>query len=130
MTGDKNSKQLKFPLNEHEQIILKRYIDAERQVPEFIEKGLSKYFIFEIFLYFYYAGHGCSDHRQQIVLNEKEVKKIFWPAESKIKLICRRAGSNFKAIAVFDCCREDFVGARDRVVKALEKIKTKQLNEA
>ena len=29
MNGDKNYKQLKIPLNEHDQILLKRYIDAE-----------------------------------------------------------------------------------------------------
>ena len=30
MNGESNIKQLKVPLNEHEQVLLKRYIDAER----------------------------------------------------------------------------------------------------
>ena len=76
-----------------------------------------------MFLYFYYAGHGCADQQQKIVLNEKEPSKIFWPAESKIKLICRRTMSNFKTVVVFDCCREDYIGARDRVIKALDEVK-------
>ena len=42
MTGEKNIKQLKVPLNDHEKVLLKRYIDAERQEPDFIAKGLAK----------------------------------------------------------------------------------------
>ena len=64
MTGEKNIKQLKVPLNDHEKVLLKRYIDAERQEPDFIAKGLSKEFLLEMFLYIYYAGHGCADNRQ------------------------------------------------------------------
>ena len=60
------------------------------------------------------------------MLNEREVDKIFWPAESKIKLILRRSGSNCKSLVVFDCCREDYIGARDRVIKAIDKIKADQ----
>ena len=30
MTGDKDYRRLVIPLNEHEQILLQRYIDAER----------------------------------------------------------------------------------------------------
>ena len=56
-------------------------------------------------------------------MNEKEVGRIFWPAEKKIKLILKKAGSNCKAMAVFDCCREDMVGAKERVVDALKKMK-------
>ena len=85
MAGDKSTKQLKIPLNEHEQILIKRYIDAEWQEPDFVAKGLSKNFLLEVFLYVYYAGHGCSDYRQYILLNEKEMDKIFWPAEANIK---------------------------------------------
>ena len=64
MTGVKSIKQLKVPLDEHEQVLLKRYIDAERQEPDFIAKGLAKEFLLEVFLYIYYAGHGCADNRQ------------------------------------------------------------------
>ena len=85
MTGEKNTKQLKIPLNEHEQILVKRYVDAERQVPDFIAKDMSGNFLLEVFMYTYYAGHGCSDYRQHMVLNEKEIDDVFWPAESNIK---------------------------------------------
>ena len=85
MKDEINTKQLVIPLNEHDQILIKRYIDAERQQPDFIAKGLSKNFLLEVFLYFYYAGHGCSDLEQYIVLNEKELERIFWSAEANIK---------------------------------------------
>ena len=58
-----------------------------------------------------------------MVLDEKSIRKIFWPAESKIKLILKRAGSNCKTMVVFDCCREDFAGAKERVIEAQKKTK-------
>ena len=61
MSGNKDCKQLKLPLNEHEQYLLQRYIDAEESIEDFIEKGKSDMFRVEVFFYFYYAGHGCSD---------------------------------------------------------------------
>ena len=85
MKGDKNYKQLKIPLTDNEQLLLQRYIDAERQEPDFIAKGLAENFQYEIFFYFYFAGHGCSNNRQFILLNEREVGKVFWPAEERIK---------------------------------------------
>ena len=118
MAGDKDYRRLVIPLNEHEQILLQRYIDAERQEPEFIARGLTANFLFEVFLYIYYAGHGCLDNKQMIVLNEKEIKKIFWPAEEKFKLILSRSGSNCKLMVVFDCCREDYEGAKNRAIEA------------
>ena len=37
MVGDyKNTTQLKITLEDHEKILLQRYIDAERQEPDFI----------------------------------------------------------------------------------------------
>ena len=72
-------------------------------------------FFNEVFFYFYFAGHGCADNRQWIVLNEKEQSKIFWPAEKKIKVLLKNADSNCKSLVVFDCCREDLLGARARV---------------
>ena len=58
-----------------------RYIEAERVEPDFIAKGLSTQFVKEIFLYFYFAGNGCSDHASKIMLNEKNIDDIFWEAE-------------------------------------------------
>ena len=122
MPGNKDPSKLTIPLTDHEQILLQRYIDAEREEPDFIQKGLSKNFVNEIFLFVYYAGHGCSDNKQYFVLNERTVDEIFWPAESKIKLILKRAGSNCKALVIYDCCREDYPKARERVIKAHQKI--------
>jgi hypothetical protein len=65
----------------HDQFLLQRYIDAEKDEPDFVARGLQGKFLCEVFFYFYYAGHGCSDSKQWIVLNEKEIEKIFWPAE-------------------------------------------------
>ena len=79
-------------------------------------------FLNEVFFYFYYAGHGCADNRQWIVLNEQVQNKIFWNAEEKIKMLLSDADSNCKSLVVFDCCREDLKGARARVSKAFEKL--------
>ena len=122
MAGTRDSKQITIPLDEHEQILLQRYIDAEKRQPDFISKGLSKNFLHEVFLYIYYAGHGCADSSQYIILNETNIDKIFWPAEDKIKLILRRSGSNLKSLVVFDCCREDYTEARNRVIEALKSV--------
>ena len=62
-----------------------RYIEAERVEPDFITKGLSTQFMKEIFLYFYFAGNGCSDHTSRIMLNEKNIEDIFWGVEFNIK---------------------------------------------
>ena len=62
MVGEKSCKYLRIPLDEHQQILLKRYIDAERLEPDFIEKGLEMNFLNEVFFYFYFAGHGCADN--------------------------------------------------------------------
>ena len=128
MTGHVDYKQIKVPLDEHQQLLLQRYIDAEKQEPDFIAKGLSKNFLHEAFFYFYYAGHGCSDNRQYIVLDEREVSKIFWPAEQRLKMVLGRIGSNCKLLAVFDCCREDYFGAKGRCIKAIEQIEAQQNN--
>ena len=123
MNGNKDFNQIKIPFDEHEQSLLKRYIDAEKQEPDFIEKGLSNKFLNEVFFYFYYAGHGCQDLKQYIVLNETTVDKIFWPAEENIKTLLRQAGANCKALVIFDCCREDFEDLKKRVEEALNKYK-------
>ena len=69
-----------------------------------------------------------------IVLNEKNVDKIFWPAEEKIKLMLKKSGSNCKTMVVFDCCREDYQGAKERALKSQkeheEEIKQEALAEA
>ena len=55
--------KLQFPLDEYEKIIYQRYIEAEKQIPDFIQKGMMSQFDREGFLLVYVAGHGCSDDR-------------------------------------------------------------------
>ena len=69
-------------MDQYEKIIYQRYIDAEKQIPNFIEKGMMSDFDREGFLLVYVAGHGCSDDRQYFLLNEKEPDKIFWNIEA------------------------------------------------
>ena len=126
MKGDKNYKQLKIPLTDNEQLLLQRFIDAEKQEPDFIAKGLAENFQYEIFFYFYFAGHGCSNNRQYILLNERVVDLIFYPAEERIKAKLKMVGPNCKTLMVFDCCREAYLGAKERVIKALKKVEEEQ----
>ena len=76
----------------------------------------------EIFLHCYFACHGCSDHKQKVLLNEKDVDKIFWEAEMNVKMLLKTCGSNVKALCVYDCCREPFEALKELVIKALEKM--------
>ena len=76
MNSESVGQTLKIPLDEHEQLLLMRYKQAEekgktekkepdgKEKKDFIERGLEKEFIYETFLYVYYAGHGCMDHQQ------------------------------------------------------------------
>ena len=123
MAGDtQNYSQIRIPLQDHEILLLLRYIEAEKQEPDFIKKGLADNFQLEVLYFAYFASHGASDSRQHILLNEREVNKIFWPAEERIKQTLGISGSNCKSIAVFDCCREDIFAARERIVKAQSKL--------
>ena len=96
-----------------------RYIEAETVEKDFITRGLGNKFTQEIFLHFYFACHGCSDHSQKVLLNEREVSKIFWDAELKIKRLLGTTGSNVKALVIYDCCREPFEKLKQNIMKAL-----------
>ena len=80
-SDDKDLKTLKVPLKPCEQLLLLRYIEAEKTEENFISRGLSDKFTLEIFIHFYFACHGCSDSSQMVLLNEREIEKIFWKAE-------------------------------------------------
>ena len=105
---DTDIETLKFPLNAMEQLILMRYIEAETVEKDFITRGLGKKFVHEIFLHCYFACHGCSDHKQKVLLNEKDIKKIFWEPETNVKKLLASTGSNVKALCIYDCCREPY----------------------
>ena len=105
---------------DYEKIILQRYKDAELEEANFVEKNLQRKveadknneaFIAplshrrEVFLFIYYAGHGCEDGKQWFILNEKTPDECFWPAESRIRAIGRLCGLACKLFVVYDCCR-------------------------
>ena len=51
-----------------EKILLQRYKEAEREEPGFVKKeGI------DVFVIWYYAGHGCMDKEQYFVLNEQNI---------------------------------------------------------
>ena len=49
------------------------------------------------------------------MLNESESKKIFWPAETKLRKIGEICGSAVKVVAVYDICREPYEPLKARV---------------
>ena len=69
----------------------------------------------EILILAYFAGHGCSDHTQFFLLNESESKKIFWPAETKLRKIGQICGNGVKVIAIYDICREPYEPLKAKV---------------
>ena len=66
------------------------------------------------------------DLRQYIVLNEKEIEKVFWPMEANMKFISKASGSNFKSMVVYDCCREDIVALKANMIEENKKVQAKQ----
>ena len=74
-------------MNEYDKIIYKRYIEAEKEIPDFIKKGMISVFDRDAFLFVYLAGHGCADDRQYFLLDEKDPAKIFWKAEAENRLL-------------------------------------------
>ena len=96
-------------------MLLQRYKEAEAAEPSFIERGLSDNFTNEVFLFVYYAGHGCASGKQYFVLNEDKIEKTFWPSESKLRKIGQRCGSSVKIFVVNDCCREDYNELKERM---------------
>ena len=108
---------MQIQLNNYQKIIYKRYIDAEKQIPDFIAKGRIYEFDRDAFLFIYIAGHGCADFRQIFLLDEKEPEKIFWKVELDSRKILDRCGKFCKLFAIYDCCREDYQEALKKVLK-------------
>ena len=57
-----------------EKRLLQRYKEAERVEANFIENGSGHIFREEVLLVFYYAGHGCMENQQYVVLNEDDIE--------------------------------------------------------
>ena len=51
-------------------------------MPNFIDKKDFEQIKDEIMLFAYFAGHGCQQAYQEIILNEDNVKNAFWPVEA------------------------------------------------
>ena len=64
----------------------------------------------------YVAGHGAADHQQYFLLNEKDIDEIFCPIEQKNRLLLKRCGQRCKMFAIYDCCREDVIQAKEKMV--------------
>ena len=60
------------------------------------------------------------------MLNEREVSKIFWDAELKIKNLLKTTGSNVKALVIYDCCREPYEKLKQKIMEALKIMKDKE----
>ena len=108
---------IQVKLKEYEKIIYQRYIEAEKEEPDFLKKGKATNFMREVFLFIYLAGHGCADFRQYFLLNEKTIDKIFWKAEYTHRKLLDRVGSECKLFAVYDCCREDYQEALQKLIE-------------
>ena len=65
--------------------MLQRYITAESCCKDFLDQKDIEIPHEEILILAYFAGHGCSDHKQYYLLNEPEIGKIFWPVEEKLR---------------------------------------------
>ena len=107
-------------MNDVEKVLLQRYIDAETKEPNFIENGNSKNYVREIFFFVYYAGHGCADVNQYLVLNENKAEKIFWPIEDFLRRLGKKCGSALKLFVIYDCCREDYLALRQKVEETIK----------
>lgn len=86
-------------------------------IPDFIRLGKQSEFNREAFLFVYLAGHGCADDRQYFLLDEKDPDKIFWKAEAENRRLLTICGKRCKSFIVYDCCRENYKGALERVQK-------------
>ena len=54
---------MQVPLNKYEKIIYRRYIEAEKMIPDFLQLERESEFNRDAFLFIYLAGHGCADDR-------------------------------------------------------------------
>ena len=85
LTKDENQASINLILREEEKIIIGRYIQNEKYVKDFLTKiPKSEQLKEEILLFVYFAGHGCGNTKRIFVLNELQMSKIFWDAESNL----------------------------------------------
>ena len=76
-----------------EKILLARYIQNELKVENFLtEIHPFEQIRDEVLLFAYFSGHGCGDTKRIFVLNESEIEKVFWPAESRLIHFAQQCG--------------------------------------
>ena len=64
------------------------------------------------------------DHRQYFLVNETELPKIFWPAETCLRKIGQIGRSGLKVLAIYDICREALDPLKKRIAFSLNKSKS------
>ena len=98
--------KFQLTLFEYEKILLKRYIANELKEPNFVDNTQYNQIKEEVMLFGYFAGHGCSNPEQLIVLNESSLEKAFWPVQYKLNQLTKLCGAALKVFGTFDMCRE------------------------
>ena len=71
-------------MREYEKVLFRRFIENELRETDFLSNKEYKQLKVEIFLFAYFAGHGCADTSQYFVLNEDTAEKCFWNAERRL----------------------------------------------
>ena len=121
LTGDDDQDSINLALRPVEKIFLARYIQNELHVENFLTKlDPTEQIRDEILVFAYFAGHGCGDTKRLFVLNEADMEKVFWPAESRLMNFAIQCGSGLKVLAVFDTCWEPIATTRAQVLKYYE----------
>ena len=64
------------------------------------------------------------DHRQYFLMNERDISKIFWPAETNLRKIGTIGGSSVKVMAIYDICREALDPLKKRIAFSLSQSKS------
>ena len=62
------------------------------------------------------------DHKQYFDMNAKDIKKMFFPIEERMKMLLTKCQSNCKSIVLFDCCREPKDELEKNIVENLKKL--------
>ena len=104
-------------LEDHEKEILRKYIENELKQPDFLNCKDYQQIKDEVLLVAYFAGHGSADTKQYFVLNENNIDKAFWDAESKLMNLAERCGNALKVLVVYDICRQHIQITREHILK-------------
>ena len=79
----------------------------KKQIIKIISKITKKGKGDKMFLYFYFAGHGCSDMMQKFILNEEDPELALFNAEETLRMMAKLGRGLCYLFAVYDICREN-----------------------